>query len=369
MQRVDLHGRMWHVVKAGRTGHQGFLSLDSEEIRENRTKGMTTLDVATDIFVGGVSTLSFVSPEATEQEPMSFTGGLRELKINGKELELTETGALSGTNIRDLDGTACGYKVCHNGGQCRAIGADSFLCVCPSLWSGSLCNQSVSCINNSCRHGSICVPSTATSYSCICPFGWVGRYCDTKMSTDTLRFVGNSYIKHIDQRFNTRNLKYIQLSFTFYASSSDGLILWMGTAEQEDDDYLAVGLEEGNLKIAVNLGERLALPITLKNLTLCCRKWHNVSINLNRTVIQVFLNREEILFKDLDPFERYIALNSGGVTFFGGFELNRNVSVVTSGIFSGGFEGSIRDVILFGDENPMVLLKNSEGFNIFEGTE
>ncbi|KAM4600259.1 protein eyes shut homolog [Fundulus diaphanus] len=369
IRTVDLRGRTWHVVKAGRTGHQGFLSLDGEEVGENRTEGMTTLDVATDVFVGGVSTLSFVSPEATEREPMSFTGGLRELKINGRELELTETGAVGGTNIGDWDGTACGYKVCHNGGRCRPTGADSFICICPSSWTGSVCNQSVSCVNNSCRHGSICAPSTVLPYSCICPLGWGGTNCDTKVSSDTFRFVGNSHIKYRDQRFNTRNLKYTQVSFSVYASSSDGLIAWLGMAEHEDDDYLAVGLEEGNLKIAVNLGERLALPMTFKNLTLCCRKWHDVSLNLNRTVLQVFLNGKEILFEDLDPFERYVALNSGGVAYFGGFEMYRNVSVVTAGVFSNGLEGSIRNVFLFGDGNPVLFLESSEGFNVFEGTE
>lgn len=368
IQTVDLHSRTWHVVKAGRTGHQGFLSLDSEEVRENRTDGMTTLDVATNIFVGGVSTLSFVSPEATEKEPVSFTGGLRELKINGQELELTETGAIGGANIGDWDGTACGYKVCHNGGRCRATG-DSFICICPSLWTGSLCNQSVSCVNNNCRRGSICAPSTVSSYSCICPLGWGGADCDTKVSMDTFRFVGNSHIKYKDQRFNARDLKFTQISLSVYATSSNGLIVWMGMAKQEDDDYLAVGLEEGNLKIAVNLGERFILPITFKNVKLCCRKWHNVSLNLKRTVIQVFLNNDEILFEDLDPFERYVALNSGGVAYFGGFELYRNISVVTTGVFSKGFEGSIRHVFLFGDGKPVLFLENSEGFNIFEGID
>uniref|UniRef100_A0A3Q2U6W0 EGF-like domain-containing protein n=1 Tax=Fundulus heteroclitus TaxID=8078 RepID=A0A3Q2U6W0_FUNHE len=175
------------------------------------------------------------------RQQLHFTGGLRELKINGRELELTETGAVGGTNIGDWDGTACGYKVCHNGGRCRPTGADSFVCICPSSWTGSVCNQSVSCVNNSCRHGSMCAPSTVPSYSCICPLGWGGTYCDAKVSSDTFRFVGNSHIKYRDQRFNTRNLKYTQVSFSVYASSGDGLIAWLGMAEHEDDDYLAVG--------------------------------------------------------------------------------------------------------------------------------
>uniref|UniRef100_A0AAQ5Z5T4 Protein eyes shut homolog n=1 Tax=Amphiprion ocellaris TaxID=80972 RepID=A0AAQ5Z5T4_AMPOC len=367
IEKVDLRGSTWHTVKAGRTGHQGFLSLDNKEVRENATEGMTTLDVATDIFVGGVSTLSFVSTDATEGEPMSFTGGLRELILNGEELELTEMGAVSGANVGDWDGTACGYKVCQNGGRCRPTGSDSFTCICPPLWTGSVCNQSINCVNNNCRHGSLCAPSNITSYSCMCPIGWGGMYCDKQIPTDILGFVGNSYVKYLDPRYNTRNLKHTQVSFSFRTNSNDSLIMWMGKAEHEDDDYLAVGLERSHLKIAVNLGERLSLPLTVRNLTLCCNKWHNVSISLNSTVVQAFLNSKRILFEDVDPFERYVALNYGGQFYFGGLELYRNVSVVTSGLFSKSFEGSLRNVCVFGDTKPVQFLENSEGFNIYEG--
>lgn len=367
--QVDSLGRTWHTVKAGRLGNQGFLSLDNREVKENVSEGMTTLDVATDIFVGGVSTLSFISTDATAGEPMGFTGGLRELTINGEEFVLTEIGAVGGANVGDWDGTACGYKVCQNGGRCVAAGSDSFTCICPPSWTGPVCNQSVGCINNICKHGSLCAPSEVASYRCICPLGWGGRYCDTEIATDTLKFVGNSYIKYQDLRYNTRNLKSTQVSFSFQTSSNDSLIMWLGMAAHEDDDYLAVGLESGHLKIAVNLGERLSPSIMFRNVTLCCNNWHNISLTLNGTIIQVFLNSKRILLKDVDPFEHYVALNSGGQVYFGGFQLNRNVSVVTCGLFSKAFEGKLRNVYLFQDTKPLLLLKGSEGFNVYEGNE
>ncbi|KAF3708325.1 Protein eyes shut -like protein Epidermal growth factor-like protein 10 [Channa argus] len=369
VERVNLHGSVWHVVKAGRTGQQGFLSLDNKEVRENVTEGMTTLDVATDIFVGGVPTLSSVARDATGGELVSFTGGLRELILNDQEIDLTETGALSGANVGDWDGTACGYKVCHNGGRCKATGSDSFTCICTPSWTGSVCNQSVSCVNNTCKHGSLCIPFNVTSYRCICPLGWGGRYCSTQISTETLKFMENSYVKYMDPRYNTRNLKYTKISFRFRTRTNDSLIMWMGKAEHEGDDYLAVGLESSHLKIAVNLGERLSLPLTLRNLTLCCNEWHNVSLYLNSTIIQVLLNSKRILSEDVDPFERYVALNYGGQLYFGGFELHRNVSVVTSGLFSKGFEGDLKNVSLFEDTKSLLFLENSEGFNVSEGNE
>lgn len=366
---MDTLGTRWHTVEAGRVGHRGFLRLDGKEVKEGEGDGMSTLDVATEIFVGGVSTLSLVSVDATEGEPVGFTGGIREVTVNGEELELTEGGAVGGANVGDWDGTACGYKVCQNGGRCTPVGTDAFTCTCPPVWTGSVCNQSVACVNNVCRQGSSCVPSNATSYRCVCPLGWGSRYCDSEIPTDTLRFVGDSYVKYSDPRYSRRNLRFTQVSFSFLARSRHGLITWVGKAQQEDDDYLAVGLENGRLKIAVNLGEKLPPPVTLPNVTFCCGKWHNVTVSLSSTVLQVFHSSERILLRNLDPFERYVALNYGGRIYFAGFELHRKIAVVTSGLFSQAFEGKLKNVYLFKDTKPLLFLKDTEGFNVFEDNE
>ncbi|KAM6956330.1 protein eyes shut homolog [Aplochiton taeniatus] len=367
--RVDISGRIWHTVSAGRTGHEGFLSLDGRIVRQNTTEGMTTLDVNTDIFVGGVSILSSVSNEAVENEPLGFTGGIRELVINGLDFDLNEMGALGGVNVGDWDGTACGYKVCQNGGRCSPIGTASFTCTCPPSWTSPVCNQSVNCVNNLCKHGAICAPSAGVlSYDCICPLGREGRYCEKEVSLTTLRFVGNSYVKYRDPKFSSRNLRYSQVSFNFSTSTTDGMILWMGKAEHEDDDYLAVGLHQNHLQVAVNLGERLARPLTFNNVTLCCDKWHHVSITLNSTIIQVFLNDNRILFEDVDPFERYVAMNYEGLFYLGGFELYRNISTVTSGLFLKKFAGNLRDVHLYQDPRQLQFY-SSEGFNVYKGDQ
>ncbi|XP_061546314.1 protein eyes shut homolog isoform X4 [Phycodurus eques] len=365
--RVDLHTGSWHTVKAGRICQQGFLILDGKEVRHNVTEGMSTLDVATNIFVGGVSSLSSVSADAIEGEPTGFTGSIREVIVNGLELELTEKGALSGANVRDSDGSACGYKVCHNGGHCRAIGSESFTCDCPTSWTGPTCNQSLSCVNNNCKHSSICTPVSEKSYTCICPLGWGGRYCTRELPTDTLKFVGHSYVKYIDLKYNKRNLRSTHVSFIFLTNTSDSLIMWMGKGGHEDDDFMAVGLERGALKVALNLGERISLPVTSKSQMLCCNRWHEVSIVVNSTVIQVHLNNERIIHEDVDPLGRYVALNYGGQLYFGGFEMYTNVTVVTSGLFSRNFEGNLRNVYLFNE--PLVFLKSSEGFNVHNGNE
>uniref|UniRef100_A0AAR2KS92 Protein eyes shut homolog n=1 Tax=Pygocentrus nattereri TaxID=42514 RepID=A0AAR2KS92_PYGNA len=368
--RVDWTGRTWHKVKAGRVGNQGYLVLDDQELTRNSSEGMTTLDVATDVFVGGLSSLNLVSSNAVEREPVGFTGGIREVIVNGRDLELTEGGALRGANVGDWDGTGCGYKVCQNGGYCRPVGLDSFVCICPPSWTGTRCDQSIHCVGNRCQHGSLCVPKVATaSYSCVCALGWNGTYCDQQVSMKTARFVGNSYLKYRDLKYNSRNLMYTQVSFNLSASSEDGLVLWMGRAESEDDDYLAVGLQDGHLKVAMNLGENVALPLVSRKVTLCCERWNYVSITHNRTVVQAFVDGERVIFEDIDPFERYVAINYGGVYYFGGFELNRDVTSVSSGLFTTGFVGSIKDVVLYQDTRALQFLQTYEGFNVYQGED
>ncbi|CAL8299917.1 unnamed protein product [Merluccius merluccius] len=369
--RVDLSGRTWHTVRAGRVGRRGFLSLDGKEVRWNGDAqgAMSTLDVATDVFVGGVSTLSLVARDATRDGPTGFTGGMRELLINDRELALTETGALGGVNVGDWDGTACGYKVCRNGGRCRATAADSFTCACPPSWTGPACGQAVACVNHLCRHGSACAPSNGTSYDCLCPLGWQGRRCDRRVSADaTGRFVGNSYLRYADPRFATRDLRRTRVSFEFSAGARDGVLMWMGEARDEGDDYLAVGLEGGRLKVAVNLGERLSGPVAVGNATVCCGGWHRVVVWLNGTVLEVLLDDARLALEDVDPFERYLALNYGGHFYFGGFELHRSVVAVTSGLFSKGFVGNLKNVYLYQDPKPLSFVQDSEGFNVHEGS-
>ncbi|KAJ3610795.1 hypothetical protein NHX12_022886 [Muraenolepis orangiensis] len=372
-ERVDVSGRTWHAVRAGRVGHRGFLSLDGKEAGpDGDAQGsMTTLDVATDVFVGGVSTLSLAAREATPDGPTGFTGGLRELAINGRELPLTETGAADGVNVGDWDGTACGHKVCRHGGRCEATAAGSFACACPSAWTGPVCERAAACVNHLCGHPAVCAPAaSASSYDCLCPLGWRGKRCDRRVPPGpTVRFVGNSYLRYVDPGFPARDPRRTQVSFEFSAGGPDGVLMWMGEARDEgDDDYLAVGLEGGRLTLAVNLGERLSDPVTVGNATVCCGGWHRVTVWLNDTVLEVLLDGVRVAPEDLDPFERYLALNYEGRVYFGGFELHRSVAAVTSGLFSQGFVGSLKNVYLYQDTKPLSFERDSEGFNVHEGS-
>ncbi|KFQ79855.1 Protein eyes shut, partial [Phoenicopterus ruber ruber] len=366
-QKVRANGNTWHSLKAGRAGNEGYLDLDGINITQKASPGMNALDTHTDFFVGGVSSLNLVNSMAVENEPTSFTGCIREIAINNRELKLTVTDPKGGANVGDCDGTVCGYTVCKNNGTCQ-VENTGFSCSCPQEWTGSTCEQSIHCSQNRCGSEALCIPQpTSFSYICVCALGWSGKYCHSKIQFFIAMFVGNSYIKYTDPYYGKRDLQHSRISFNFTTNQTEGLIVWMGKGEDEDNDFLAIGLANRTLKVVINLGERISVPLIHSKYSTCCdERWHFVTVVQNQTCIKVYLDEELILFEDIDPHKKYTALNYGGICYFGGFEIGRKVNVVTTGLFQKEFIGKIKDVVLFQDSKKIQLMK-AEGYNVYNG--
>ncbi|TKC41595.1 hypothetical protein EI555_006845, partial [Monodon monoceros] len=366
LQKVTINRNTWHVIKAGRDGAGSYLTLDGINVTEKANVKMSSLDTDTDFYIGGVSSLNLVNPMATGKEPVGFQGCVREVIINNQELQLTELGAKGGSNVGDCDGTACGYNVCKNRGECIVNGT-TFSCSCLPHWAGNTCDQSVYCLNNLCLHQSLCLPDQSFSYSCLCTLGWVGRYCENNTSFSTAKFMGNSYIKYTDPDYRMRNLQFTTISLNFSTTETEGLIVWVGKAQNEDNDFLAIGLHNQTLKIAVNLGESISVPMIYSNGTFCCNMWHHLIIIQNQTLIKAYLDDNLILSEDTNPHKKFVALNYDGICYLGGFEYGRKVNIVTQEIFKRSFVGKIKDVF-FQDSKKIELIK-SEGYNVYNGDE
>nr|XP_060608807.1 protein eyes shut homolog isoform X1 [Anolis sagrei ordinatus] len=365
-QNVLTSNNTWYLIKAGRVGNEGYLDLDGINITQKASSGMTALDTRTDFYVGGVTSLNLVNPMAIQNEPTGFTGCIREILVNNKELKLTENGAKRGSNVGDCDGTFCGYKVCKNNGKCQ-VENSGFSCLCPKNWVGKICEQSTYCSHNKCLHGGICKPNPVLfSYTCICKLGWSGFWCEKQVWFFTAKFTGNSYIKYVDPKYKTRDLRFTRVSFNFTTTNMDGLFVWLGKTEDEDNDFLAAGLDHGMLKVVVNLGEKTTIPLIHQGKSLCCTQWHFVTIAQEETHIKVYLDEELVLFEDIDPQRKYSVLNYEGICYFGGFGLDREVNIVTSGLFNQALMGKIKDVALFRDSRKVMLIKG-EGYNVLSG--
>lgn len=71
--------------------------------------------------------------------------------------------------------------------------------------------------------------------------------------------------------------------------------MWVGKAQNEQNDFLAIGLHNQTLEIAVNLGESVSVRMIYNNDTLCCNKWHHILITQNQTLIKAYLDDNLIL--------------------------------------------------------------------------
>lgn len=140
--------------------------------------------------------------------------------------------------------------------------------------------------------------------------------------------MGNSYIKYIDPHYRIRNLQLTTVSLNFSTTEREGLIVWIGKAQNEENDFLAIGLHNQTLKIAVNLGGSISVPMIYSHGTFCCNSWHRISVIQNQTLIKAYLDGKLILSEDIDPRKKFVSLNYDGITYLGGFEYGRKVNIV-----------------------------------------
>ncbi|KAG5831029.1 hypothetical protein ANANG_G00299550 [Anguilla anguilla] len=276
---------------------------------------------------GGVPSLDVVAGGA-----VGAAGGVHRLRPRGgperARLELSEGGASGGAGVGDCGGTACGHGACGHGGTCVPLGPrGGFACSCRPPWTGP------------------------------------GR-----VTLATARFAGRSYLRYSDPGHGAgpdprQGHLQLQRRGTRRTDAVGGAARW----HSGGGDHLAVGLRgAASQSPSASSGGR---PITHRATAVCCQRWHVVTLDQNRTVVQVSLDGERVVFRDLDPFERYVQVDHGGVFYFGGFEPDRDVETATDGLFDRGFVGEIKDVFLYRDTSKVEFLQNSEGFNVYTGDE
>ena len=70
----------------------------------------------------------------------------------------------------------CDSDPCSNGATCT-IDGNSFICNCPSSFTGSLCQTPLACSPNPCQNSGTCMPN-GTEYTCSCLEGFSGNECE-----------------------------------------------------------------------------------------------------------------------------------------------------------------------------------------------
>eukprot|EP00057_Strongylocentrotus_purpuratus_P031245 XP_784031.4 PREDICTED: protein eyes shut homolog [Strongylocentrotus purpuratus] len=363
--RVDITTDTWYTVEISRVNQNGVLRFGDEEIFRSAPGNLISLDINTDIFMGGAPSLDGVHPMAVEGAVTSYQGCMRRVVVNGQELELTMSGALAGLNIGDCDGTGCGYNVCRNNGTCLPVDGSTqdFTCQCLTPFTGPRCEESIYCVNHQCLNDAVCLAdSEAQDYSCGCPLGWQGTFCEQSVNITSARFTSSSHLYFRDVNFDLSNKTITSLSFNFSTSSNQGLILWNGEPITTGvTDYLGVGVENGFLKISINLGHDSYGDVR-HSAFISDALWHAVIITRSSTLLRVYVDGGEPLVADIGGL--FSGLDTEGQYYLGGFGLSTDISQATGGLFDRGYDGCLRNLVISPGDSPVNLMSADDALNV-----
>ena len=167
----------WHSIEVSRTGSSGRLIVDNTlPITGSSTGSFTSLQLGDNLFLGGVPNSHSIA--LSTGTTVGFNGCIRNV-FTGSSLEPLDllADAVFGSEVTECSISPCERYSCSNGGTCMETGADTFMCVCPIGFTGSLCDTSVCEISNPCQNNGACVVETVNGtdeLQCDCSLPYAG---------------------------------------------------------------------------------------------------------------------------------------------------------------------------------------------------
>ncbi|KAI4479291.1 hypothetical protein M0804_011076 [Polistes exclamans] len=251
----------WLEMKVSRTGRLASLNVENDLIREILAPGaFTQLFLPLNLYLGGAPSPDLYSLKL--KTTSSFVGCIQSVILNRREIGILAE-ALGGMNVGNC-GHACEARPCGDA-ECRPL-RDRFTCRC---------------------HAGVPHPCPILDDYTLLTSVRAGTNVNLPPPTIFLNsvpsFTGSeSYLHYNDADTMKRIISYrVDINMRFRASSSSGLLLWSGRhsdpqeQKDENDDFLALGLDQGYLTLAYNLGSGEA--ILKYNLTrLDDDLWHRV---------------------------------------------------------------------------------------------
>ncbi|ESO03052.1 hypothetical protein HELRODRAFT_80670, partial [Helobdella robusta] len=319
-EKVEL-GR-WHVVWAVRTGREGFLKVDDQQMLEGVTSGaFTQLTLTLDLYIGGHRNFDEITQKI--QARKSFEGCIQKLSINKRQMKLIEE-AKTGINVKNCE-HMCDKHPCLNGGKC--------------------------------------VPDK-DNYECSCLLGYSGTNCNHNL-IDQLKnpyFTGKSYLLFMDPDITQLTSgDRMNLTITFRTVSEAGMLLWISNDDvSEYSDFLAIGIKNGHLFVTFNLGSG---EITMFNNHSKVNDGSKHTLTLQRYQKSASMNVDFMYLVKGYSEGPMTQLTTHGSLYIGGMD---DITFKTFYKFHSGFIGCISDLSFLPTRRVNLIAEADEGFNIKE---
>ncbi|XP_034177837.1 pikachurin [Osmia lignaria lignaria] len=315
----------WVEVRVSRTGRLASLEVEDDPPQEILAPGaFTQLSLPLNLYLGGAPSTDMYSPKM--KTTVSFVGCIQTVILNRREIGILAE-ALGGVNVGNC-GHACEARPCGDA-ECRPL-RDRFTCRCRP----GMPHPCPAPDDNTILDDSLTKPNVGTRYERSVP-----------------SFSGSeSYLHYNDADTMKRIISYrVDINMRFRASSSSGLLLWSGRQadpqeqRDENDDFLALGLDHGYLTLAYNLGSGQA--VLRYNLTrLDDDLWHRVRAVRNEQWASLVVDSGTGVSASSPGQLRQLNTDTG--LYVGGAP---DIVRTTGGKYTKGIVGCISDLVLDSD--------------------
>uniref|UniRef100_T1PLQ8 Basement membrane-specific heparan sulfate proteoglycan core protein n=1 Tax=Musca domestica TaxID=7370 RepID=T1PLQ8_MUSDO len=358
----------WHTIRVHRFRRDGYMQVDGEHpIAFPTLSASSSLDLAEDLYLGGVPSWDILPEEAIEQQ-IGFAGCISRLTLQDSIIELMKEAKMK-EGITACK--PCDSNPCSNSGICLESQTEmGYTCVCQQGWTGRHCAvEGTQCTPGICGTGRC--ENTETGMECLCPLNKTGDRCQyiEHLNENSLAFKKNSFAAYGTPRASKLNIKF-QVRPN---SLEDAVLLYAAESRLPSGDYVAVVLRNKHVELIINTGARLK-PVVVRSLhPLPANKWTEIEIARRFG--------EGILRVGTDPEQKAKAAGAARTLYIktpmyvGGFDhekitLNRDVNITQGfdGCISNLFEGQ-RQLNLIADIQDAANIQNCGEINEIEQNE
>ncbi|XP_019775600.2 neurexin 3 isoform X19 [Tursiops truncatus] len=295
LSNKQVNDSSWHFLMVSRDRLRTVLVLDGEGQSGELQPQRPSMDVVSDLFLGGVP--ADIRPSALTldgvQAMAGFKGLILDLKYGNSEPQLLGSQGV----LLDAEGP-CGERPCENGGICFLLDGHP-TCDCSTT-------------------------------------GYGGKLCSEAREENVATFRGSEYLCY-DLSQNPIQSSSDEITLSFKTWQRNGLILHTGKSA----DYVNLALKDGAVSLVINLGsgafEAIVEPVNGK---FNDNAWHDVKVT--RNLRQVTISVDGILTTTGYTQEDYTMLGSDDFFYVGG---SPSTADLPGSPVSNNFMGCLKEVV------------------------
>uniref|UniRef100_A0A667IVY1 Protein crumbs homolog 1 n=1 Tax=Lynx canadensis TaxID=61383 RepID=A0A667IVY1_LYNCA len=219
----------------------------------------------------------------------------------------------------DID--ECSSNPCQNGGTCENLPGD-YTCHCPydnqlgTFYGGRNCSDLfLGCTHHQCLNNGICIPHFQNGqhgFSCLCPSGFTGSLCEI---VTTLSFEGNGFLWITSGPVTAKGFV-CNIALKFQTVQPMALLLFRGNG----DMFIMLELLSGYVHLSIQANNQSKVLLYISHNT-SDGEWHSVEVMFAEAVTLTLLDnscKEKCISKAPSPFENDQSTCAFQNSFLGG---------------------------------------------------